>query len=128
VPDTIHVLADDMQARRAIKNIVHNAVKYSPEKGTIRIFATESDTEAILGVSDQGPGIPADDLPRVFERFFQVDRSRHNGTGLGLAIVRHIIMAHGGRVWIESEEGKGTTVFIAFALADQPSPDQPVID
>ena len=121
VPESIYVLADDSQIKRAVKNIAHNAVKYSPEKGTITITTTVSETEAVLGVSDEGPGIPTEDLSRVFERFFQVDRSRHNGTGLGLAIVRHIVMAHGGRAWIESEEGKGTTVFIALALADSPS-------
>ncbi len=122
IPEDICVLADDLQIRRAVKNIAHNAVKYSPEKGTITITASVSDTEAVLGIRDEGPGIPTEDLSRVFERFFQVDRSRHNGTGLGLAIVRHIVLAHGGRAWIESEEGKGTTVFIALALADSPSP------
>jgi two-component system phosphate regulon sensor histidine kinase PhoR len=107
VPEDIFVLADDVQIQRAIKNILHNAVKFTPEGN-----------EVVLAVTDSGPGIPADDLPRVFERFFQVDRSRREGTGLGLAIVRHIVMAHGGRVWAESIEGEGATFYIALALAE----------
>jgi two-component system phosphate regulon sensor histidine kinase PhoR len=118
VPEDIFVLADDVQIQRAIKNILHNAVKFTPEGGHIQISATQNGNEVVLAVTDSGPGIPADDLPRVFERFFQVDRSRREGTGLGLAIVRHIVMAHGGRVWAESIEGEGATFYIALALAE----------
>ncbi|HVO69625.1 MAG TPA: HAMP domain-containing sensor histidine kinase, partial [Aggregatilineaceae bacterium] len=118
VPENICVLADDLQIQRAIKNILHNAVKFTPEGGQIQITATQNGNEAILSVCDSGPGIPADDLPRVFERFFQADRARREGTGLGLAIVRHIVMAHGGRVWAESVEGEGATFYIALALAE----------
>jgi two-component system phosphate regulon sensor histidine kinase PhoR len=118
VPEEIYVLADDLQIQRAIKNILHNAVKFTPEGGQIQITATQNGNEAILAVSDNGPGIPADDLPRVFERFFQADRARREGTGLGLAIVRHIVMAHGGRIWVESAEGAGATFYIALALSE----------
>jgi signal transduction histidine kinase len=127
VPEDVYVLADELQIQRAIKNILHNAVKFTPEGGQIRIVATRHDNEAVLAVSDDGPGIPVDDLPRVFERFFQVDRSRREGTGLGLAIVRHIVMAHGGRTWVESVEGEGSTFYIALALAeaDLEEPEEP---
>jgi two-component system phosphate regulon sensor histidine kinase PhoR len=118
VPENISVLADEVQIQRAIKNILHNAVKFTPEGGHIQISATQNGNEVVLAVTDSGPGIPADDLPRVFERFFQVDRSRREGTGLGLAIVRHIVMAHGGRVWVESIEGEGATFYIALAESE----------
>ena len=118
VPGDILVLADDLQIRRAVKNIVHNAVKFSPNGGQIHITATTTEDEAIIAVKDTGPGIPAADLERIFERFFQVDRARRTGTGLGLAIVRHIVLAHGGRVWVESVEGAGATFYFALALAE----------
>lgn len=117
VPQGINVLADSRQIQRATKNILHNAIKFTPREGRIAITASLNANEAVLGVKDDGPGIPADDLPRVYERFFQVDRARRDGTGLGLAIVRHIILAHGGRTWAESVEGQGSTFYIALALA-----------
>ncbi|MEW6579041.1 MAG: HAMP domain-containing sensor histidine kinase, partial [Chloroflexota bacterium] len=115
VPADIAVLADEVQIQRALKNIVHNAIKFTPNGGHIHISAQRGDAEAVLAVSDDGPGIPAEDLPRIFERFFQVDRARREGTGLGLAIVRHIVRAHGGRTWAESVEGKGVTFYIALS-------------
>lgn len=122
----ILVLADERQIQRAIKNILHNAIKFTPAGGQIHLKATTNDNEAILAVTDNGPGIPADDLPRVFERFFQVDRARHDGTGLGLAIVRHIVLAHGGRTWAESTQGQGATFYITLALAEkETTPPEP---
>lgn len=117
VPDETYILADSQQIERAIKNIVHNAIKFAPVGGQIQITGTIDASEAILAVRDNGPGIAAADLPRIFERFYQVDRARHEGTGLGLAIVRHIMLAHGGRVWAESVEGQGATFYLALALA-----------
>ena len=122
VPPEITVLADAEQMQRALKNILHNAIKFSPSKAQITITATADDNEAIIAVQDNGPGIPQEDLARIFERFFQVDRVRRGGTGLGLAIVRHIVRAHGGRVWAESTEGEGATFYIALALAEAPAP------
>lgn len=118
VPDKIVVLADSFQLQRALKNILHNAVKYGPEQGEIEVTAAIDGDEAIIAVRDEGPGIARDDLPRIFERFYQADRARSTGTGLGLAIVRHIVLAHGGRVWAESVPGEGATFFIALALAE----------
>jgi two-component system phosphate regulon sensor histidine kinase PhoR len=118
VPENIRVLVDELQIERAIKNIVHNAIKFSPEGGTIQIAATSAEGEATIAIRDSGPGIPADELPRIFERFYQVDRARREGTGLGLAIVRHIVMAHAGRAWAESVEGQGATFYVTLALAE----------
>ena len=118
VPADIVVLADDAQIQRALKNIVHNAIKFTPTGGHIHIAARRSGAEAVLAVSDDGPGVPPEDVPRVFERFFQVDRARREGTGLGLAIVRHIVRAHGGRTWAESVEGEGATFCFTLSLAD----------
>lgn len=124
VPEGITVLVDDTQIRRAIKNILHNAIKFSPEGGSIHVAASTTGDEAILAITDSGPGIAADDLPRIFERFFQVDRARSDGTGLGLAIVRHIVKAHGGRTWADSVEGEGATFYIALSPgSDEPEPD-----
>jgi two-component system phosphate regulon sensor histidine kinase PhoR len=122
VPENVFVLADERQIQRAVKNIVHNAIKFTPEGGQIQVTTTVTDEEAIIAVHDTGPGIAAEEVTRIFERFYQVDRARREGTGLGLAIVRHIVMAHGGRTWAESVEGQGTTFFIALALADEPHP------
>ncbi len=96
-------------------NLLDNALSYTPRGGTVKLRLREkSDDEmaTILEVSDSGIGIPADDLPRVFERFYRVDKARsrsEGGTGLGLAIVKHIVENHGGHVEVESEEGQGTT-------------------
>lgn len=118
VPGDITVLADDLQIRRALKNILHNALKFTPEQGSIEVRARVSAEEAVISVKDTGPGIPPEDLPRVFERFFQVDRARRNGTGLGLAIVRHIVLAHGGRAWAENNPEGGATFFVALPLVE----------
>ena len=122
IPENVYVLADERQIQRAVKNIVHNAIKFTPEGGQIQVTTTVADEEAIIAVRDTGPGIAAEEVTRIFERFYQVDRARREGTGLGLAIVRHIVMSHGGRTWAESVEGQGTTFFITLALADEPHP------
>ena len=121
VPQKLIVLADAEQMQRALKNILHNAIKFSPPEAQITITATATANEAVIAVQDNGPGIPQADLARIFERFFQVDRVRRGGTGLGLAIVRHIVRAHGGRVWAESVEGEGATFYVALALAEPPA-------
>jgi two-component system phosphate regulon sensor histidine kinase PhoR len=124
VPPDVSVLADQAHIKRALTNIVHNAVKFSPEGGHIRVAATMSDDEVTLSVMDDGPGISTEDLPRIFERFYQASRARHDGTGLGLAIARHIVLGHGGRIWAESVEGRGATFFVTLALVERELPEE----
>lgn len=119
IPAELEVLADMDQAVRAVGNVLHNAVKFSPEGGRIEIRArAEAAGESVvLSVSDEGPGIPPDELDRIFERFFRGDRSRGTpGTGLGLAIVRHILRAHGGEAWAEDRPApqRGAIFFLRF--------------
>jgi two-component system, OmpR family, phosphate regulon sensor histidine kinase PhoR len=102
-----------------LMNLVHNAIKYTPRGGSITVNASKNNKQVTVCVSDTGIGIPRDDLPRVFERFYKVDRSRSTeGSGLGLSISKHIIEAHGGRIWVESEEGKGSSFYFTLPAAD----------
>lgn len=116
-PGAQTVRADPMALRQMLGNLVENAVRYTPQDGSITVFARRTDGGVAIGVSDTGIGIPADHLPRIFERFYRVDTARSRGaggTGLGLAIVKHLIEAHGGRVMAESTAGRGTTVTMTF--------------
>jgi two-component system phosphate regulon sensor histidine kinase PhoR len=109
------VLADAERAQQVITNLVHNAIKFTPSGGQVTLSAQPIGQEVILSVRDTGMGIPADDLPRIFERFYKADRARSGGgTGLGLAIAKHIVQAHGGRIWAESVEGQGSTFWVAL--------------
>ena len=111
---------DPAKLHDALRNLVANAITYSPEHTTIRIEAEQADGAVSLSVSDQGPGIPDEDLSRVFERFYRVDKSRARdpgGTGLGLAIVKHLIELHGGSVRAENRAEGGTRVTITLPRA-----------
>lgn len=104
------VAADRDRIEQALVNLLHNSIKFTPPGGGITISAISSGDSLQVSVADSGVGIPTDDLPRIFERFYKADRARSGGgTGLGLAIVKHIIEAHGGKVWAQSVEGKGAT-------------------
>ena len=115
------ICADRTRLQEALYNLLDNAVKYSREKGEIRLTARQCDGEIELAVSDDGIGIATEDLPRIFERFYRADKSRSadkvRGTGLGLAIVKHVAQLHGGRVEAESELEKGTTIRVIFPSA-----------
>ena len=116
-PDARTVRADPTALRQVLTNLVDNAVRYTPPDGTVTVFTETAPTGSWLGVRDSGIGIAPEHLPRIFERFYRVDRGRsrdEGGTGLGLAIVRHLAEAHGGRVEIQSEIGSGTVVRAFF--------------
>ncbi len=111
VPPDLTALADPQQVGRVIVNLLHNAIKFTPEGGRIGVRAAQGEgDEVMIEVWDTGVGIAPEDLPRIFERFYRADRARGGGgTGLGLAIAKHIVEAHGGRIWAESEPGHGAT-------------------
>jgi two-component system phosphate regulon sensor histidine kinase PhoR len=113
------VRGDPARLGQVVVNLVHNAVKFSPDGGAIVVRVRREGDEIVTSVEDHGVGIPRDAHDRVFERFYKVDRARlraeaGGGTGLGLAIARHVVEQHGGRIWVESVEGKGST--FSFAL------------
>jgi len=126
-----HKLVSDVAAGLAIRcdhdrviqlfsNLVGNAVKFTPDGGTITVRAAPDGDLVRFSVTDTGPGIPADELPHVFDRYYQAQRKNRDGIGLGLSIARGIVEAHGGRIWAESEEGKGST--FSFTLAPGAAP------
>jgi heavy metal sensor kinase len=114
-------LGDPERLRQAVANLVENAIKFSPAGASVTVRAWREGDEVGVTVADDGPGIPEDARPHVFDRFYRVDRARGRdagGSGLGLAIVREMALAHGGRVWLESEEGRGSRFTIALPCDD----------
>lgn len=106
IPTKLNVLCDRDLVMRVIINLLHNAIKWTPDAGSITITAATAGEEVVISVLDSGPGVPSEQVERVFERFYQVDPSRsgREGTGLGLAICKHIVEAHGGRIWAEGND------------------------
>lgn len=113
------IVADEDKVDQILTNLVSNAVKYSPDGGEVRITIQEDpETGGVLvAVKDQGVGIPKDVLPRLFQRFTRVEGRKIAGTGLGLYLTRHLVEAHGGKIWVESEEGKGSTFYFTLPPA-----------
>jgi len=109
-PDMPSVPADRERIRQTIINLVHNAIKFNRPNGEVVVSTSYDDSFVLVKVSDTGIGISQQDLPHIFERFYKADKARSGGgSGLGLAIAKHTIQAHGGEIWTESEEGKGST-------------------
>lgn len=119
-PDIPLLLADRDRLEEVFTNLLDNAFKYSPAGGLVRITASCEEGKAIVGVQDQGVGIPPDEVERIFEKFHRVkcgNTAHIGGTGLGLYIVRHVVEEmHGGRVWCESELGKGTMFWLTLPI------------
>jgi PAS domain S-box-containing protein len=113
------VLCDPARTLQVFSNLVGNAIKFTPEGGLVKVRATAQGPEVLFAVSDTGPGISEEHLPHVFDRFWQAHRSNREGIGLGLAIVKGILQAHGGRIWVESGSGGGTTFFFTLANAGE---------
>ncbi len=127
-PPGVVIRADSERLGQAFLNLLHNAVKFSPQGATVTVTVERAEHEVVVAVADRGPGIPKAALPRVFERFFKVDRARTlgvGGTGLGLSIARHVVEAHGGRIWVELEEGVGSTFRFAVPVAGPAIADTP---
>ncbi len=126
IDSQLHVLADSDLLEQILLNLLENAIKYGQEGGNVSVHADQDGHEQIrVSVADDGPGIPPESLERIFERFFRIDKARSSaqgGTGLGLSIVKHISQALGGRVWVESKMGEGTTFF--FTLKTSPDPSE----
>lgn len=115
VPKDFEVYADEQKLSIALKNIIENAIKYNVQNGIVEVNAKTDGKYDIISVIDTGIGIPPESIPLVFERFYRVDKSRSRnigGTGLGLSIVKHITEAHKGKVWVESQVGKGSKFYI----------------
>lgn len=114
-----YIYVDDDLVGQVMINLLDNAIKYTPRGGKIIIRCYEKDSRLITTVTDTGMGIPHESIPRVFERFYRVDKARsrdQGGTGLGLAIVKHIVESHGGDVFVESQIGKGSTFGVSFLV------------
>ena len=116
---TISGDADGLE--RLVLNLLDNAIKYNRPDGRVDVRLGREDGHIVLEVADTGIGIPAESLPRIFERFYRVDKGRareEGGTGLGLAIVKHVAQVHGGQVDVESRAGKGTTFRVRLPLGN----------
>lgn len=118
---TLSIRADFEAVVRAVSNLVSNAVKFSPSGGRIHLAVEPGPTSVIIQVSDEGPGIPEEHLPFVFDRYWRAPDQPHAGVGLGLYIAKSLVEAHGGRIWVESQPGHGSTFKVEIPAA----PDQP---
>jgi signal transduction histidine kinase len=126
VPAELNVLVDPDRFAQVLRNLLSNALTHTPPGGRIEIRARRTGTEIEIEVADTGRGISRDALPFIFDRFYREDSSRNRatgGAGLGLAIVKHLVAAHGGRVWAESEAGRGSTFHFTVPVASRPAPE-----
>jgi signal transduction histidine kinase len=115
----VEILGDEVWLHRAAGNLVSNAIKYAPAGGRVLVTCREADGQGTVEVTDTGPGIPPEAQSRLFQRFYRVRTEatrRAAGTGLGLAIVKTIVERHGGRVWVSTEPGKGSTFGFSVPL------------
>jgi two-component system phosphate regulon sensor histidine kinase PhoR len=120
----VSIRGDRAQLGLLLSNLLDNALRYTPAKGTVCVRLDATESRAVIQVSDSGQGIPAGELPRVFERFYRVDKARARrtgGTGLGLAIVRHVAEAHGGTVRVDSELGRGSSFTVTLPVTGPPA-------
>jgi two-component system phosphate regulon sensor histidine kinase PhoR len=128
LPDDLPpVMSDASRAQQVVGNLVHNSIKFTPEGGMVTIRAKLGGDEpvVVISVQDTGTGIPASELPRIFERFYKADQSRSSGgIGLGLAIAKHLTQAHGGRIWAKSKGGKGSTFYFTLPIAGESSEEE----
>ena len=135
-PEPVEVFCDGEAVHQILTNLLDNAIKYTPVAGTVTVGAKPLSApgdpagRVEFFVRDTGPGIPADELPRLFERFYRVDKARSRalgGTGLGLAIVKHLALSQGGDVRVESQVDKGSTFFFTLPIHDLGLADAPIV-
>jgi len=123
IHSSLAIRADRSYLEQILINLLDNAIKYTPEGGRVIVSAVEKDSKDIqFSIEDNGIGIPNEDLSRIFERFYRVDKGRSKelgGTGLGLSIVKHLVQAHGGRVWVDSQLGKGSTFYFTLPMRSE---------
>jgi signal transduction histidine kinase len=127
-PEPVHIRGDPYRLEQVIANLVENALKYSAGDSTVRVTLDVNDDFALLSVADEGIGIPRDQQEQLFERYFRarnVSVTSYGGLGLGLYISRDIVERHGGRIWVESEVGRGSTFYVALPLLNAASPTPP---
>ena len=120
IPEGIEIFADKSKIEQVFTNLINNAIKYNKDKGFVRVYCEQSTNEIKILVEDSGSGIPIRDIPRIFERFYRVDKARSRelgGTGLGLSIVKHIVELHSGSVGVESTEGLGSKFFFTIPIS-----------
>lgn len=127
VPETLPpVHADRDRIIQVFSNLIGNAVKFTAEGGVVRLRCHAREGEVEFSVADTGPGIPEAHLSRIFDRFWQAKHTARTGAGLGLAIAKGIVGAHGGRIWVESRVGHGSTFFFALPVADSAATERKV--
>jgi signal transduction histidine kinase len=117
--ERIQIMLDQLKIQQCLVNVIGNAIKYTPENGKVDVILYSSQKEVVIKVKDNGIGIPKEDLPFIFDRFYRVDKARSRntgGTGLGLAITQQIIALHQGRIEVESEVNQGTTIYIILPM------------
>jgi len=115
--DTIDAIVDSERIKQVFYNLIDNAIKYGKNGGNVWIECQKNESALKVAVKDDGPGIPPEARDRIFERFYRIDKARsreQGGTGLGLSIVKHIVQAHGGKAWVESQFGKGSTFYFTI--------------
>jgi signal transduction histidine kinase len=122
-PEEIAVTADERRVRQIVFNLLSNAVKFTPAGGKVDVAARLDDGQVDIAVADTGPGIPAEDLDTIFEEFEQTPDGRQadEGTGLGLPLSRKLVELHGGRIWVESELGRGSTFHFTLPVRQEGS-------
>jgi len=112
------VAIDVHRTGQVVSNLVSNAIKFTPQEGTIRVLARLRDHQIVVSVEDTGPGIPQEHLSKIFDRFWRTPETKQKGSGLGLAIAKGIVEAHGGTIWAESQLGRGSSFLFTVPLAE----------
>jgi signal transduction histidine kinase len=113
----VSVRADPTRVSQIVGNLIGNAIKFTPESGTIKVRAQPEDKQVVFQVADDGPGIPPDSMSHLFDNFWQARKDDRRGVGLGLAIVKELVEAHGGKIWVESQVGHGSTFSCSLPAA-----------